>query len=459
MNSDPDRDPLRFALAAALGLAACFVAPRALATALESQALSIEATSALGGATLHVSAAELSWDATGQRLFWSTTSRALVDAQSGATVATITLASFTLRSCSRIDLSLSVDAGAADTVITVRTGRLSFETIAAADAVGRATASLSISDRNNNGATLAGVGAPGTPVYRAWVNGGAAGGTLFSGLVGALSAGAGGNASAYQTDPQTGFRFVGAPVGDAAVELVFSLSAGDRGTASTMFDVDPNPAGCAADRDADGRPDWLDACPDDAAKTEPGGCGCGHPDTDRDADGVLDCNDNCPDQANVEQSDADADGAGDACDATPNGDGSQDDAGDDDHPTGGDAGDDSEADDAPTGDNAPREDSSGDAAGDDPVGDDDPDVPDSDPAGDDRHAGDPPDESGEPHPPGGASDDPRGDRADSPADERDPDATFAPLAFSPCGLGSAYLAPVAILGLATAPTRRRARRL
>jgi hypothetical protein len=40
-----------------------------------------------------------------------------------------------------------------------------------------------------------------------------------------------------------------------------------------------------------------DACPGDAAKTQPGGCGCGIPDDDADGDGALDCNELCPDNA------------------------------------------------------------------------------------------------------------------------------------------------------------------
>jgi hypothetical protein len=40
--------------------------------------------------------------------------------------------------------------------------------------------------------------------------------------------------------------------------------------------------------------DGADGCPDDPAKTDPGVCGCGVPDTDGDGDGTPDCNDACP---------------------------------------------------------------------------------------------------------------------------------------------------------------------
>jgi hypothetical protein len=67
----------------------------------------------------------------------------------------------------------------------------------------------------------------------------------------------------------------------------------------------------------------ADACPDDPAKTDPGICGCGIPDTDSDADGAADCLDQCandPDKTDpgvcgcgVADADSDGDGTAD-CD-------------------------------------------------------------------------------------------------------------------------------------------------
>jgi PKD repeat protein len=64
-----------------------------------------------------------------------------------------------------------------------------------------------------------------------------------------------------------------------------------------------------------------DLCPDDPAKTEPGICGCGVPDTDADGDGLVYCADNCPTVHNPAQTDTDGDGAGNACDDDDDGDG------------------------------------------------------------------------------------------------------------------------------------------
>lgn len=84
----------------------------------------------------------------------------------------------------------------------------------------------------------------------------------------------------------------------------------------------PGPCGCGnveRDADGDGTPDCSDRCPNDPNKTAPGACGCGRPDGDRDGDGVPDCFDNCPEVANADQLDSDGDGVGDACDAAPGG--------------------------------------------------------------------------------------------------------------------------------------------
>jgi hypothetical protein len=83
------------------------------------------------------------------------------------------------------------------------------------------------------------------------------------------------------------------------------------------------------DTDGDGVSDTMDLCPDTSASATVDSNGCSDAQVDADDDGVCDpgapsagpsgCagSDNCPLVANADQSDADADGQGDACDVCP----------------------------------------------------------------------------------------------------------------------------------------------
>jgi len=64
------------------------------------------------------------------------------------------------------------------------------------------------------------------------------------------------------------------------------------------------------DNDGDGSIDSVDSgCESPADESE-----SPFPPPDRDGDGVLDADDNCPNTSNLEQTDTDDDGLGDACD-------------------------------------------------------------------------------------------------------------------------------------------------
>jgi hypothetical protein len=88
-------------------------------------------------------------------------------------------------------------------------------------------------------------------------------------------------------------------------------------------DVDGDGAGdvCDAqdngDGDGDGVENHADDCPAEAGPADNGGCPLPPP-ADTDGDGTADVDDNCPELTNVDQADADGDGAGDACDAQDN---------------------------------------------------------------------------------------------------------------------------------------------
>lgn len=69
------------------------------------------------------------------------------------------------------------------------------------------------------------------------------------------------------------------------------------------------------DSDGDGIGDAADGCPADPAKTSPGACGCGTPDTDSDGDSVPDCLDICP--AGDDTIDVNANGIPDCAEVIP----------------------------------------------------------------------------------------------------------------------------------------------
>ena len=82
------------------------------------------------------------------------------------------------------------------------------------------------------------------------------------------------------------------------------------------------------DTDGDGVNNCVDGCPNDAAKTAPGQCGCGVADTDTDGDGTANCNDGCPNDplkvapgacgCGVADTDSDGDGTPNCNDGCPN---------------------------------------------------------------------------------------------------------------------------------------------
>lgn len=81
------------------------------------------------------------------------------------------------------------------------------------------------------------------------------------------------------------------------------------------------------DADGDGTGDSVDGCPNDAAKTSPGQCGCGVADIDTDGDAVADCADGCPADiakiapgacgCGIPDTDANANGTPDCLDTIP----------------------------------------------------------------------------------------------------------------------------------------------
>jgi photosystem II stability/assembly factor-like uncharacterized protein len=103
------------------------------------------------------------------------------------------------------------------------------------------------------------------------------------------------------------------------------------GCPSDPAKTDPGLCGCGVpetDSDGDLTPDCVDGCPNDPNKTDPGVCGCGVPDTDTDGDLTPDCVDGCPNDpgktdpgvcgCGVPDTDTDGDLTPDCVDGCPN---------------------------------------------------------------------------------------------------------------------------------------------
>jgi len=145
----------------------------------------------------------------------------------------------------RITINWSAAAGVTDTTFNVFSALVSYPAIGAPVAQGKATVSLSATDQNNNGVTLAGLDPQhGLGIFSALFNGAHPGeGTQFSNLLAEVSAGPGGTGQASQNDPAVGFRSLGSDIFSMTTTDGFLLTAGDLMSGNTSFVVVPEPAG------------------------------------------------------------------------------------------------------------------------------------------------------------------------------------------------------------------------
>lgn len=131
-----------------------------------------------------------------------------------------------------VELNFNVVAGAADTVFEIVSGELTFDPIA--NAIGRASAGIVITDGDNDGTTLNAINGDGT-FHETYANGA----TFANLLSGPLSAGAGlGNNLSFDT----GDVALGTDVSSIEVAYRFSLSANDQAGGNSSFVITPTPA-------------------------------------------------------------------------------------------------------------------------------------------------------------------------------------------------------------------------
>lgn len=181
------------------------------------------------------------WDWSGN-FYWTLDGDVDITDGGGNVLATLTGASVTVLHDPVVALNFNVQAANQNTVFTVGSGLLSFSQLS--NPVGAASAGVTVTDVNGNGATLS---PDGTTMYTSRYNGDFPGGTTFADLLGSsLSAGAFQSNSTSEEFPGGGnFVNVGSPVSSMSAGWTFSLSAFDLATGTSTFVVVPTPAGLA----------------------------------------------------------------------------------------------------------------------------------------------------------------------------------------------------------------------
>ena len=150
-------------------------------------------------------------------------------------VATLLDATFDVNGGTDIALNCTIQAAARDATITIRSSQIELgEPMDSSGQYARATAAISVTDVDGNGAFVRGVGTPGTGAFRARFNDGA---QNFTTLVAFVFAGGGSTASGFQNDPAFGFRPVAGPLVQSMENyLSFTLTKNDLASATTTFE-------------------------------------------------------------------------------------------------------------------------------------------------------------------------------------------------------------------------------
>lgn len=216
-------------------LAAAAAAPLASAN-LTDVVFSIKGESNAGTAVYSLSLDDVNWQRSQDQYEWSSDATIDVKDGSGATVFTLTNVSLFFRADPQINLSFAVQAGSADTNFSISSGMLSFDMIQNAD--GQASSAFTVTDTNNNGATLTGANGDGNG-YNAYYNGS----NLFVGQIPSLSVPAGTQSrSTSDNYPAAGYASVGADVDNMSAAVKFSLTARDLASGTTQYEIVPEPS-------------------------------------------------------------------------------------------------------------------------------------------------------------------------------------------------------------------------
>lgn len=175
----------------------------------------------------------------GGEYIWESRTPIMMLNQAGQVIATLNNARVRCVEDPVVQVNFSVSAGSLMTSFTINSPLLSFGTID--NAVGRASAGVTVTDTDGDGATVAAAGQP--ALYLSQYNGFVPGGTLFADLIsGPVMAAAFDSATANASSPGGGnFSPIGDPVSDMSARYRFTLTANDEASGTSTYEIVPAP--------------------------------------------------------------------------------------------------------------------------------------------------------------------------------------------------------------------------
>ncbi len=228
-------------IAGFVALSVMLVAPVLVATADVSDIIfRVTATNDAGSGSFEATFDQMVYYPTQQVWVWSTGAVPIMDDDFGTTqIAVLQNANVLLQADPKIAMGFSVQSGASLTTFTIESAVLSFPTIPDVASEGMASVALNVSDAwAGDGVTMAELGAAGSGVYQTYYNTD----QLFVNLLSQVSAGPGGSGSVFQNYPPIGYADVAGDVSSMHSWFGFTLTPGDIGGATSLYEIVPEPA-------------------------------------------------------------------------------------------------------------------------------------------------------------------------------------------------------------------------
>lgn len=213
------------------------VAGVAAATTYADVALTIEATSSFGTGSFQVSTDDGMTLPDGTFIWVLNAPMDIVDTGTGNSIAQIQFGSIMFTTAGNVSHSFVVQAGNADTTFSL--GSAVVPTALIANPLGRASAGVTLTDNNGNGANM--TGNFGGSMFESYYDGGAVFADLINGPFG--FAGAFGSQTTSDEYPAGAGNFAAfpGPVSEIGISWDFTLSANDSAGGTSVFVVIPTP--------------------------------------------------------------------------------------------------------------------------------------------------------------------------------------------------------------------------